>query len=180
MTNLALEYATALFMLACEKGKQKEYGAALEEVREAFSDSPEYLPFLSSPAIPMGERLSAIRAAFAESVPEDVLSYLLLLCEKGRIVHFGESVTEYGKLLFALEHTSDALVTSATELSDDEKQRLVQALEKRSGGKVNVTYEVDASLLGGLVVAIDGKILDGSVRDRLERVKEVISDEHKT
>ena len=80
----------------------------------------------------------------------------------------------------ASERILDATVTSAVALTDEEKQRLQAALEKQSGGKVNIAYALDRELLGGLIVEIDGKILDGSVRDRLQRVKEVISDEHKT
>ena len=180
MTNLAMEYAAALFMLACEDGKQRAYGKALNEIGQAFSADPEYLTLLASPAISMEERLSAIRAAFGARVPEHVLSFLLLMCEKGRIAHFPEAVKEYEKLLLASERILDATVTSAVALTDEEKQRLQAALEKQSGGKVNIAYALDRELLGGLIVEIDGKILDGSVRDRLQRVKEVISDEHKT
>lgn len=180
MTNLAREYAEALFMLACEGGQEKAYAEALKTVRNTFCENPEYPIFLVSPAIPQRERLSAIETAFADRVPEDVLSYLLLLCEKGRIVHFMQSVDEYEKLLLASERILDAKVTSAAVLTDEEKKRLKEKLEARYRGAVNIEYETDEALLGGLIVEIDGKTLDGSVRDRLQRVKEVISDEHKT
>ncbi len=180
MTDIAKEYGTALFMLACELDKKNEYANALELLEKAFAQNPEYLIFLASPSIPLSERILAIETAFAEKIPEHLLSYLELLCEKGRISCFSESANEYKALLDASERISNATVTSAVELTADEKQKLKAKLEKINNGVVNIDYLIDETLLGGLIVEIDGKILDGSLRHRLREVKEVMNYEHKT
>lgn len=174
MTEISKEYAQALFMLACEDGRQREYGRVLEQVKAAFEAQPDYALLLASPAIPVPERLRAIEAAFAELAPEHVLSYLKLLCEKGRIGCFVESVEAYQALLDAWEHVANAKITSAVELTEEEKQKLQLALERRCKGQVRAEYVVDTELLGGLVVEVDGNVLDGSLRQRLSEVKEVI------
>ena len=174
MTEIGKEYGTALFMVACEKNSKKEFAQALENIKQIFSENAEYLDFLISPSVSINERLSAINSAFAGSIPEDVLSYLMLLCEKGRMACFYESVDEYNALLNASEHLSNATVTSAVELSAEEKQKLVTKLEEICKGKVNVEYLVDSSLIGGIIVNIEGKIMDGSLRRRLRDIKEVI------
>ncbi|MBQ3557543.1 MAG: ATP synthase F1 subunit delta [Oscillospiraceae bacterium] len=174
MTEISKEYAQALFMLACEEGRQKEYGQVLEQVKAVFEDQPDYPQLLASPAIPMAERLRAVEAAFADMAPEHVLSYLKLLCEKGRIGCFVESAEAYKELLDASEHIANANITSAVELTEEEKQKLQLALERRCKGQVRAEYFVDKSLLGGMVVEVDGNILDGSLRQRLSEVKEVI------
>ena len=175
MTDVAKEYGAALFLLACEENAKKEYSEALAVMKETFSETPEYLEFLDSPSIAVGERLAAIEAAFCDRVPEHVLSFLLLLCEKGRISCFFGAAEEYFSLYDAFLRRSNARVTSAVELSADEKQSVKAKLESIYNGEVNVEYIVDDAILGGLVVEINGKIMDGSLRHRLHEVKEVIS-----
>ena len=175
VSELAKEYGTALFMLACEADAKQSYARALGEVEEIFSENPDYLTFLSSPSIPLGERMEAICAAFTDRVPEHVLSYLMLMCEKGRISEFPASVKEYRILLDASEHLLQAKVVSAVALTEAESEKLRSKLESIYHGRVAMTYEVDPALLGGLVVEVDGKIMDGSLRHRLREVKEVMN-----
>ncbi len=180
MTDIAKEYGTALFMLACECDKKKEYSNALDTIETAFADTPEYLTFLASPSIPLSERISSVEVAFADKIPEHLLSYLELLCEKGRVSCFLESAKEYRALLDASERISNATVTSAVQLTQAEKEKLKAKLEKMNNGVVNIDYLIDETLLGGFIVEINGKIMDGSLRHRLREVKEVMNYEHKT
>ena len=175
MTEMSKEYATALFMLGREVGREKEYSESLNKVMEAFDEEPDYLEFLSSPAIPVKERLTAIESAFSTILPEHVLSFLQLLCEKGRIRGFKEAVVEYDRLLDAFENLSVAKVKSAVALTDKEQERLVEKLEKMCGHTVTLVCDVDESLMGGIIVEVDGKVMDGSLRSRLHEVKDVIS-----
>ncbi|MBQ8382340.1 MAG: ATP synthase F1 subunit delta [Clostridia bacterium] len=174
MNEIGKEYGAALFMLAVEERAQKEYSAALAKVKAVFTENPEYMEFLTSPSIPLSERLSAIEAAFGSTVPEQVLSYLQLMCEKGRITYFGESAEEFEALLSASERISTAKITSAVELTDEEKRKLTAKLEALYKGKIRAEYYIDESLLGGLIVEVDGNVMDGSLRHRLREVKEVI------
>ena len=175
MTDIAKEYGTALFMLACEENEKNGYGEALEAVKDTFAKYPQYTELLASPGIPLGERLEIIDRTFSGVVAEHVLSYLKLLCEKGRIQYFSETVEHYKALLDASERILNVKITSAVELTEAEKQKLVNKLELIEKSKVHAEYSVDATLLGGLIVEVDGKIMDGSLRHRLHDVKEVIN-----
>ena len=175
MAEISKEYGTALFMLACEKNETRSYADALKTVSGVFQETPEYLLFLASPSISLSERLNAIGEAFDGKVPEDVVSYLKLLCEKGRISCVLESVEEYNRLLSASEQVARAKVTSVVPLTDIEKAKLIEKLKAICKCDVTAEYLIDESLLGGMIVELDGKILDGSLRSRLRDVKEVIS-----
>ena len=175
MVEISKEYGTALFMLACEKDAKKEYGDALQIVAAVFHDNPEYTMLLSSPGIPLEERLAAIDAAFADRLPEDVVSYLKLLCERGRIAYFDEAAEEYSRLHNASEHVAKAKVVSAVTLTEEEKTALQAKLEGVCHSTVSLECSIDPSLIGGLIVEVDGRILDGSVRHHLNEVKDVIS-----
>ena len=175
MTDIGREYATALFSLALEENSKNEYYDALVTVKTAFDSAPEYIEFLASPSIPVGERCAALSEAFGEVLPENVLSFLQLLTEKGHARSFSESVSEYKKLLDESERISIAKVTSAFALSETEKNNIKAKLEKVSGNRVNLECTVDEKLLGGIVVEMDGKVMDGSLRHRLSEVKDVMS-----
>lgn len=175
MSDISNEYAKALFMLAAETGKGKEYKDALGEVADVFEKNPMYPEFLSTFAIPLDERLNALEAAFSDAIPRDVLSFLKLLCEKRHIGEFEECVEDYNAMYDEILEISNAKVTSAVELSEDEKASLKEKLEKISGNKTLIEYTVDKSIIGGLIVEMDGKIMDSSLRKHLKDVKDVIS-----
>ena len=175
MNEISKEYGTALFALACEENAKHEYASALRTVKELLDESPEYKELISSPAIPLSDRLAIIEQAFSKTVPEHVLSYLQLICEKGRFSCFNESVEQYNALLDASEQISAAKITSAIELTNEEKEKLVSKLESRYHCRISAEYYIDDAMLGGLIVELDGKILDGSLRQRLREVKEVMN-----
>jgi len=175
MTETSKEYGTALFMLARENGTENEYSSALDTVLNSFNENPEFMDFLCSPRIPKKERLAVIEETFKDALPEHVVSFVQLLCERGRIRNLTSCIKEYKELLDSLNRVSLAKVTSSVELTDAEKQKLVSKLEKISGHSVMLDCSVDKSLIGGLVVEMDGKLMDGSIRHRLHEVKEVIS-----
>lgn len=174
MTEISRGYASALFELACEQDCRQEFLDALNLIQKSFSSFPEYVGILSSPNIPLAERTGLVSSAFSGKVPEYVLSFTELMIEKGHIGMFGECLKEYEKLYRALSELSEARVVSAEELTEDEKQRLLEKLEKISGHRVEASYETDKSLIGGLVVYMDGRVIDGSIRSRIKDVKEVI------
>lgn len=175
MTEIGREYGTALFMLACEVCEQERYGDALKTVENAFGEYPQYQELLASPGVSLNERLRVIDTVFADRVPEHIVSYLKLLCEKGRISYFAESVREYHALLDASKRISNAKITSAVELTENEKQKLITKLETIVKGKVEAEYFVDSDLLGGFIVEMEGLVMDNSLRHRLHDIKGVIN-----
>ena len=174
MSDIAGEYAKALFMLALENNSREKYKNALELVSDAFNENPKYIDFLSCFSIPLEERLNALEVAFGKAVPREVLSFLKILCEKKHITEFSECADKFYAMNSDMDKIVNATVTSAVELKEDEKQKLKEKLEKTSGHKVVMEYIVDDSILGGLIVEIDGKIIDTSLKKHLKEVKDVI------
>ena len=175
MSEISSEYAKALFMLAMENESGDEYDKALDLVSDAFAENPAYMEFLTSPGIALSERLGALESAFSGAVPREVLSFLKLLCEKRHIGEFSDCAAQYKTLLNEVGKVSTAKVTSAVELDEKEKETLREKLEKLSGHTVVFEYTVDKSILGGLIVEMDGRVMDSSLRKHLKDVKDVIS-----
>ncbi len=174
MTDIAKEYGAALFMLAKEEAKTDAFAQSLCVVEAAFAAEPDYTVLLSSPNIAREERTALIEAAFAGSVEETVLSFLKLLCEEGYIRAFDAAKAEFDALLADDQRVSFATVTSAVPLTDGEKQTLLSKLQALGGRTVEAHYLLDETLLGGMVVEMDGTVYDGSLKRQMRQIKEVI------
>ncbi len=174
MTEISKEYAGALFALARESRAEEAFSAALAFVLAQFSAQPAYYDLLAAPNVPITERRELLSRSFGATVPEYVLSFLQLLCDGGHIRLLGNCVAEYQTLFLASRAISDARVVSAVPLTEEEKKALHAKLEKISGHRVAAHYETDEGLLGGLIVYMDDKVIDGSLRHQLKETKEVI------
>ena len=174
MTDLSREYAEALFALAAETHRENEYLEALDTATALLADNPEYVELLACPAIPRDERDGLLAQSFGAVLPEQVLSFIQLLCAHGRIRSLDDCVAEYRLLYQTAVAMSTARVVSAVPLTEAEKQQLAEKLSARFGRTVTLECTVDESLLGGMVVHVDGKVLDGSLRSRLHAVKDVM------
>ena len=174
MAQSSKEYAEALFSLAVEAGQEQEYFDAVKAFSEMLKEYPAYAELLSSPAIAKEERVKALETSLADSVPLHVLSFLSLLCERGKIRELPDCVREYDLLLGVRRRTSTATVVSAVELTEEEKQKLQKKLEAFCRRRVVLVCRTEPSLIGGLTVTVDGQVMDGSLKRRLQDVKEVI------
>ena len=171
--KLSTEYAEALFALALEQGKSKEFFEELTLVNDILLSTPEYLAILVSPSITVSEKIDLVDKAFS-SLDEMVLNFLKLLIEKGRISIFPLCLEEYQRLYDASRKTIVATVISAAELTDSEKAKIINKLEKKYGCKIELECQVDESILGGLIIKTEDSIIDGSLKKKLRDVKEVI------
>ena len=174
MNKISTEYAVALFELSTEHNTVDAVSDALSAIGTAVEQHPEYLSVLHSPAIPLQERLSLIDAAFGGIGQEHVLSFVKLLCERGHLLNLGECIDEYHQLMKQAQACVPATVYYVEELSDEQKQSLIDKLCKRTGKAVEAVYVKDTSLIGGIKVQLGDTVLDGSVAGRLNEIKGVI------
>lgn len=174
MTELSKEYAEALYALASESGQTEGWLQALEQVTAVIAEQPAYSDLLACPSIPRKERDTLLSEAFGGLLPTMALSFVQLLCAKGHSALLADSVAQFRALHEDAIRRHTAYVVSAVPLSDDQQRCLQKKLEILIGGTVQLNCTVDKSLLGGVRVELDGKVLDGSLKNRLHDVKEVM------
>ncbi|MBQ8509556.1 MAG: ATP synthase F1 subunit delta [Clostridia bacterium] len=175
MNGVASEYAAALWALASEENLADTLSGDLGTLRAVLLENPAYVDFLATPSIPASERCEAAEKALGGGLHEYVVSFVKLLCERGHIREVFGCIDEYERLKAFADGISTALVKSAVPLSDGEKESLQASLEKKLGHRVRLDCVVDESLLGGVIVRVDGKVMDGSLRHKLSNIKEVIT-----
>lgn len=175
MNGNAKEYALAIFAIALENDSMDQVHEDLVLVKDALRENPEYKEFLINPSIPKSERAQSIAVVFENRVCDDVFALLNIICDHGDIFTLEPAIDEFNSMYENFTRHAKAVVTSAVELTDEEKAKLVKKLCEVTKKNVDAEYVIDKSLIGGLIVDVDGKLYDGSVRKNLNNIKEVIS-----
>ncbi len=175
MNHTSREYAEALFELAAEEGREAEYAEALETVEQALQEEKDFLSLLASPAISRNDRMNVVSAALKGRIPEKMLALLRMMVFRGRSRDIPGMIASFRELAREARHESEARVVSAVPLTDEEKDSLRKKLEKRFGRKIILNCQVDPAVLGGIRVETEGRVLDGTVRARLQEIKEVMN-----
>jgi F-type H+-transporting ATPase subunit delta len=167
-------YARALFQAAQEAGRVDGVADDLAALATAMDEVPELRAFLRSPQIePTGK--AAVLDQLAADADELVRNFVRLVAEKGRAGEIPEISAELEALVARAQNRLAVELTTAHELSDDEATSIVQAIEKASGRTVEATRTVDPGLIGGIVLQVGSHRADGSVRGRLERLRQELA-----
>ena len=175
MTTTSKEYAVALFELATGENVLEETSEGLETVISAMRQTPEYRQLLASAAIGKAERLKALDDAFDGKVPRVLMGVLRMMVSRGHMNAVEDMAREYEELSREYRGESVAIVTSAVPLKESEAVALRAELEKRFARKLTLRCETDPSLIGGVRVEVEGRVIDGSIRNKLEQIKDVMN-----
>jgi F-type H+-transporting ATPase subunit delta len=162
-------YAEAAFEIALRDETVDEWRAELDRAA-ATLDSAELGETLANPALPMRQRVEIVQGVFAD-LSDPVRNLVLLLLRRGRIRQLPRVAAEFRRLDDKRNNIVHAIATSASPLDDEELRAITARLEELSGGQVALETAVDPDLIGGVVVRIGDRLIDGSVRGRLERLR---------
>ena len=167
-------YARALFQAAQEAGRVDGVAGDLAALATAMDEVPELRAFLRNPQIePTGK--AAVLDQLAAEADELARNFVRLAAEKGRAGEIPEISAELEALVARAQNRLAVELTTAHELSDDEATSIVQAIERASGRTVEATRTVDPKLIGGIVLQVGSHRADGSVRGRLERLRQELA-----
>lgn len=168
---VAQNYGDALFELAQECGKTKEYKEVLTALEETLSSNEELKLFLKHPKIAKEEKKNVLKEILKQEDPY-LIHFVLLLIDKSRFSHFSDIVKVFEQRYHVLHDIEVAYVQSARELSTDELQDLRVMLEKHTGKTIEMRTSVHPELIAGVRIKIKDEVLDNSAAKRLEKMKE--------
>jgi F-type H+-transporting ATPase subunit delta len=175
---VARRYAAAMADVAMEKAGAQRVRADFATFVDAFYTVADLRNFLESPAIDIAVKQKVIEAlAGRMRLDENVANLIHLVVRHGRTELLREIERALGEELNARMGIAEANVTSARALSESERRDLTLALERRTGKKIEARFAEDESLLGGAVVRVGSTIYDGSIRERLSRLREQLEGE---
>ena len=169
---VARRYGQALYELAEEKGSLDAVAADAAELRRAWTQSEELREVMARPEIAAEEKKAIWKDLLADSSDPDLRSLLYLLTDKNRLNFLTEILDFFEHLLRQRSGEVMALVRTAQPLRAEQEEELKQSLSRMLDKKVTLQVTVDEALLGGLVVRIEDRMFDGSLRSRLTGLTE--------
>ena len=167
----AREFAKALFLLSEEEGNSD---ATLDDVRltdAVFTENPDYVKLLDTPAIEKSEKLSLIDGALS-SINVNLKNLIKILCERHSVYEFSKVSSAYSALFDESRGIERVEAITAVPMSDTQLSALTEKLEKITAKRVIINNLTDPSILGGIKLRYSGVQLDGSVKTRLDSFEE--------
>jgi len=168
-TAAARRYARAVFELAQQDGDVAAWGRRLTAVRELFGDS-DVAAVLTNPTIAAAQR-EALVATAPHLIDQETSNLARLLIESGRVGDAPAIEEEYRRLADDAAGRLMATVTTAVELSREDRDRVEKELSKRIGKEVHLSVVVDARVLGGLKLQYGDRVIDATVATRLQQLR---------
>lgn len=171
VSGVAGRYAAALFELAREAGQLDAVAIELEELEATVRGSADLTRLITSPLYRRDEQTRAILKIAEKSGLSDLVTRLLgVLAENRRLVELSGVIAGFGALLADHRGEVSARVTTATALSDKQLAAIIKKLELFSGRQVTVDAEVDDELIGGLVVRLGSRMIDNSLKTKIDNL----------
>jgi len=167
----ARRYAEAAFQVALAEDRLDAWQADLATAAEMLG-RPDVEPTVHSPAVPLMERVEIVRQLLEPRIGRGPLRLVTLLVERGKVQALPRVSEEYTRLLNAHRGVVMATVTSAMPLTADETAAIRSRVEAMAGSAVELRSEVNPDLLGGVTIQVRDRLLDASIRGRLERLRD--------
>jgi F-type H+-transporting ATPase subunit delta len=168
-------YAQSLFEIAEEANTLTETAKELTEISIVMSGFPELKRLLTLPTVTAVEKQQIIHSIFGGRVSEIAENFLMVLALKRRVGYFDKIIAEYSKRYNNASGLIDADVKTSVELTDAQKQALEARLSAKYNKKIKLHCTVDPALMGGMVVNVNGRTFDGSVKTKLEEIRQIVS-----
>lgn len=169
---VAKAYAEALMEAAVELGQLDEVRRDLGLIADMLAENPDFNELFESPSLGEKQKKSAMEEVFAKNVSKDVMNFIKVLIDKGR----ESELYEIRKLFDTMVDESEGLVKgqarTSIKMTAQQIQVLEEKLSKLAGMKVSLVNVVDDTIIGGVVLEIGDKMIDGSVRKQLAQIKE--------
>ena len=169
-SQVGRRYSKAIFEIAEEKNQVKEIYEMLNSAMVLYRTDKEFKNFILNPLIDNEQKKSVLNEIFGKDNSEN-LNILLYILDKGRMNCIKYIVTEYLKIYYRKNRILDVKATFTKELTDEQKKKLINKLSQKTGKEINLEIKIDKDILGGGIIKIGDKIIDGSIRRELDNWK---------
>jgi F-type H+-transporting ATPase subunit delta len=172
MASMAGRYAAALFDLAKEQNALNEVASDFKALTALLGESADFRTLVRSPMIAATDQVKALNAVLAKAGANPLTAnFLRVIARNRRLFAVGDMMREFALLLARFRGEVSADVASAHPLSEAQLNQLKDTLRISIGKEVQVNTKVDPNLLGGLVVKVGSKMIDSSLRTKLNNLK---------
>ncbi len=171
MSQLTERYATALFELALQENALPLYQCQIKELIGIFTENNSIQSFFAAVQISTDEKKELLTKAFKGKIEPMIFNFLNLLVDKKRISHVVEIMKEFNTLCNRELNIREGIVYSARPLTQDQIGQLEQTLCENKNQKIELQNLIDERLISGIKVAMENQVIDLSMKNRIESLK---------
>jgi len=167
-------YALALYTVAEEKGKVEEYLNDLRQIVSFMKDDVEFLKVIKHPEISTSRKKEMFINIFKGNIDEELLSFLLILIEKDRILFTEEKLKEMEKIHLERNNTLLVEVKTVIPLQETERENLRIKLYNMYDKKIIFDEKLDKKIIGGVYIRVGDDVIDGTIKSKLDEMKKLM------
>ncbi|MBE5901208.1 MAG: ATP synthase F1 subunit delta [Lachnospiraceae bacterium] len=169
-------YGDALFDVAMESGRLDDFLEEAKAVKELLHENEDLVKLMNHPKVPKEEKVELLENCFSKGISKELLGTLRLMVVKDRTQDFDEVLDYFITRVKDYKNIGLATVTVAMPLTDAQKEKIKQRLlETTDYVEFEINYEVDESLIGGMVIRIKDRVMDSSVKSKIARLQRELS-----
>ena len=163
-----MTYGSALYQAAVESGNEKLIVEEAQALASVMKNNPELIVLLSNPTVSPKEKKELVQKVFEGRICHELLNLLYILVDKRRTRQFGEIIKTFISLMDKSHGASYGKIFSVQPLSATRIKDFEEETSKLLKSNVSLENEIDTSLIGGVKIFVDGKVLDASLKTRLQ------------
>lgn len=172
--EVAQKYSRALFELAEAEEQSVQYAEKLKEFKNILVEQEELARIFYHPGLAPVIKKNILRKTVSSYLPENLLNFLNLLFDKRREFFLDAIIDSYQQLLDKKQRVLGVEAITAVNLKEEQKQKLEEKLNRLLDYEIRLKTRVDEDILGGMILKIEGNIMDGSIRSKLQALQKKI------
>lgn len=161
-------YGNALFELALEQNQIDILFNDVNEVISILQENMDFIKLLSHPRVSKEDKIKLVEEAFKGKISDDITGLIVMIVKKDHSRQLIDTLKAFIKMVKDYKNIGEATVTSAIELSEDKKKAILSKLiETTKYSSLEISYFVDKSIMGGLIIRIEDRVVDSSIKTKL-------------
>ena len=172
--DIIKKYAQLLYQVAVKEDDINQISDYLHSIRSILKSVPELNQLFITRRVQVQDKMIMLKNILGDKISDIVMDLMVLLMENGHMMLLGEVVKRFDYLKDKDSEIIKVQITSSTRLPDDEVQRISLNIENKIHKKVEVTMETDTSIVGGIKLRVGNTLIDGSVSNRLQKMRDTL------
>lgn len=174
MIMIAKRYSQALFELAKDDEELKSFLANLNTIQATINQNIDLKTFLSHPVFDIETKKEVIKEIFEAEIDKNILNFLFVLIDRNRVYALDAIVNHFDCLIDTKYNLLTVEVVTAIELTDEIKNKLIDKLQNIYNKQIKIKTKIDEDILAGMMLKIGDKVIDGSIKAKLNKMKSTL------
>ena len=168
------KYAQGLYKVALKEENVTQISVRLHSIKNILKSVPELNQLFITRRVQVQDKMIMLKNILGDKISDIVMDLMVLLMENGHMPLYGDVLERFDYLLEKDSEIIKVQITSSTRLPDDEVKKISSTIENKIQKKLNVKMDTDTSLIGGIKLRVGNTLIDGSVSNRLQKMRDTL------